>query len=31
MGTHENKRYLTISAWNVRGLGDTIQDDFFYR
>ncbi|CAG2257164.1 unnamed protein product [Mytilus edulis] len=29
MGTHENKRYLTISAWNVRGLGDKIQDDFF--
>ncbi|CAC5370981.1 unnamed protein product [Mytilus coruscus] len=29
MGTHENRRSLTISAWNVRGLGDKIQDELF--
>lgn len=29
MGIHENKRHLTISSWNERGLGDKIQDDFF--
>lgn len=29
MGTHKNKGFLTISAWNERGLGDKIQNELF--